>query len=56
MQSAIGGEYAKRSRRIQAISLEEVIPGTDGMTYGDIATYDNLDYIPYERSSYEIQL
>lgn len=42
MQSAIGGEYAKRSRRIDAISLEEPIPGTDGMTYGDTITYDNI--------------
>lgn len=42
MQPAIGGEYAKRSRRIQAVSLEDLIPGTDGMTYGDTITYENI--------------
>lgn len=42
MQSAIGNEYSKQARRINPISLEEVIPGTDGMTYGDTITYENL--------------
>ena len=48
MRSAIGGELAKQRRRIQTVSLDEPIPGTEGLTYGDIATYDNLDYINYK--------
>lgn len=47
MRSAIGGELAKQKRRIQTVSLDEVIPGTDGVRYADAVTYDNLDYIPY---------
>lgn len=42
MQSAVGNECKKQSRRINTISLEEPIPGTDGMTYGDTITYENL--------------
>ncbi len=50
MRSAIGGELAKQGRRIQTVSLDENIPGTDGMTYADTVTYDNLNYIQYGES------
>ncbi len=49
MRSAVGHEREKRHRRIQTISLDEAIPGTDGLTWGDMVTEDNLDYIPYLR-------
>ena len=29
------------------VSLDDPIPGTDGLTYGDIITEDNLNYTPY---------
>lgn len=48
MRSAIGNERKKQARRIHAICLDDVIPGTNGMTYGDTITYENLDYIHYE--------
>lgn len=47
MRSAVYNERKKQSRRIQTISLDEVIPGTEGLTYNDLITEDNLDYIPY---------
>lgn len=53
MRSAIGGELAKQKRRISTISLDEVIPGTDGATYADTVTYENLDYIQYGESEGE---
>lgn len=54
MASAVYNERIKQSRRIRAISLEEVIPGTTGMTFGDTITANNLDFIPYtEVSEYE---
>lgn len=54
MTSAVSNERVKQSRRIRAISLDTVIPGTDGMTFGDTITADNLDFIPYtEVSEYE---
>ncbi len=47
MRSAVGNEFKKQSRRIQTVSLEEIIPGTDSTVYADTVTYENLDYINY---------
>lgn len=48
MRSAIGHELEKQKKRIKTISLDEVIPGTDSMTYADSITYNNLNFIEYE--------
>lgn len=45
MRSAIGNEYEKQKRRISTISLDEVIPGTEDLTYAESITYKNLDYL-----------
>lgn len=47
MKSAIGTEIQKQEKRIKTISLDEVIPGTDGAMYGDYVTYENLNYVQY---------
>lgn len=47
MRSAVGNEKRKSSRRIQTASLDEIIPGTEDVTYMDMVTADNLDYINY---------
>lgn len=47
MRSAVGHEKRKRSRQIKTVSLDDPVPGTDGLTWADIITEDNLDYIPY---------
>lgn len=47
MDSAVYCERKKRERRISAISLDETIPGTDGMTWEEIITEENLNYTPY---------
>lgn len=47
MSSAVNNERRKQSRRIQTTSLDEVIPGTEGLTYAETVTAANLDYIPY---------
>lgn len=44
MRSAVGHEREKQQRRLQTISLEELIPGSECMTWGDTITYDNLNY------------
>ena len=36
MQSAIGGEYAKRERRPVEVSMNATIPGTCDLTYESI--------------------
>ena len=47
MRSAVYNERKKQSRRIQAVSLKEVIPDTNGLTYAETVTAVNLAYIPY---------
>ncbi len=47
MLAAVFNERDKQSRRIQAFSLEENVPGNDDITYMDMITEDNLDYINY---------
>ena len=47
MRSAVWNERQKQSKQIQTISLDTPIPGTDGLTYADIVTEENLNYIPY---------
>lgn len=49
MRSAVDSERRKQRRRIQTVSLDEEIPGTDGFTWADMVTTDNLEYIPYLR-------
>ena len=36
MKSAIGGEYAKRERRPRTVSFDDIVPGTEDMTYEQI--------------------
>lgn len=47
MRSAVGNERKKQRRRIKTVSLDDPVPGTDGLTWSDIITEDNLDYTPY---------
>lgn len=47
MRAAVYNEKDKQSRRIQVFSLEENVPGNDDITYMDMVTEDNLDYINY---------
>lgn len=45
MRSAIGHEQAKRTQEPIVLSLDEPIPGTRGLTYGDTITKDNYNFI-----------
>lgn len=62
MRSAVGGEHERQKREIKTISLDEEIPGTDGMTYADTVTRDNLIFIQYTKDgddmniSYDVNL
>lgn len=44
MRSAVGHEMDKQKRRIQTVSLDDPIPGTDGLTYADMVTCNNVSY------------
>ena len=47
MRSAVANERKKQRRQIKTVSLDEFIPGTDGLTWGDVVTKEHLDYTPY---------
>ena len=47
MSSALSREREKQRRRLRTVSLEEPIPGCDGLTWGDAITQRNLSYTPY---------
>ena len=47
MRSAVGHEKRKQSRQIKTVSLDDPVPGTEGLTWNDIITEDNLEYTPY---------
>lgn len=49
MRSAVDNERRKQRRQIQTISLDDIIPGTDGLTWAEMVTEDNMNYIPYLR-------
>ena len=48
-------ERRKQTRTIQTVSLDAEIPGTDGLTYGDIITTDNIRYQHREEKQVEIK-
>lgn len=58
VRSHVQGELRKQKIRIQTISLEDTIPDTDGLTYGDTVTYDNLSYLKEDhmKVSYNVEL
>ena len=47
MRSAIGAELDKQKRRIRTISLEELVPGTEDVTWMDTITEENLKFVIY---------
>lgn len=50
VKAQMQGERRRESRRIKTVSLDDVIPGTDGFTYGETITYENMSYL-YRRES-----
>lgn len=47
MRSYLYNERQKQKRRIKTFSLNVEVPESEGMTYTDCVTYDNLEYIDY---------
>lgn len=45
VRSSVGNERKKQERRIKTVSLDDVIPGTDDLTYGDAVTEENIRYL-----------
>ena len=49
MRSAVSNEWERQGRRIEALSLDAPIPGTNGLTLGDIVTSDHEIYKSHKR-------
>ena len=47
MRSAVWNERQKQNRRIQTISLDETVPGTEDMKWMDTITEENLNFVIY---------
>lgn len=47
MMTCVGNERRAQERRIKTISLDDLIPGMEGITYADIITEENLDFTIY---------
>lgn len=47
MSSALYHERQKERRRIKTVSLEDFIPGSEDLTWGDIVTEANMSFTPY---------
>ncbi|MFR3729138.1 hypothetical protein [Lacrimispora sp.] len=45
VRSSLSNNRRKQERQIQAISLDDVIPGTDDLTYKDTVTEENVRYL-----------
>jgi len=45
VRSSVGNERRKQDRRIHTVSLDDVIPGTDDLTYKDTVTEENIRYL-----------
>lgn len=48
MRSRVHQERQRQSR-LPTVSLDDVVPGTDGLTYGNSITYENQRYLHQER-------
>lgn len=61
MRSAVWSERDKQSRRIQTVSLDGIVPGTDDLMLIDTITEDNLKFVIYTEGedmniSYDVPL
>ena len=51
MSSALHHDTQKKRRQIKTISLDDRFPGCEDLTWGDVITENNLEYVPYAEVS-----
>ena len=51
MSSALHSDTKKKRRKIKTVSLDDRIPGCEDLTWGDVVTEKNLEYVPYAEVS-----
>lgn len=55
IRSHISNERSRQTTRIQTVSLDAEIPGTNGLTYGDMITSENTRYLN-EKERYVMEI
>lgn len=53
MRGYVGAEMKREARRIQTVSLDAIVEGTDGVTRQEIVTYDDLLRLVYAKQPAE---
>lgn len=53
MRGYVGAEMKREARRIQTVSLDVIVEGTDGVTRQEIVTYDDLLRLVYAKQPVE---
>ena len=51
MSSVLHSDTKKKRRQIKTVSLDDRIPGCEDLTWGDVVTEKNLEYVPYAEVS-----
>ncbi len=51
MRSALHNDRRKKRRQIKTVSLDDTIPGCENLTWGEVITEENLNYVPYGEAS-----
>lgn len=51
MSSALRNDAKKKRRQIKTVSFDDLIPGCEALTWGDVITENNLEYAPYAEVS-----
>ena len=51
MSSALHHDTQKKRRQIKTVSLDDMIPGYKNLTWGEVITEKNLEYVPYAEVS-----
>lgn len=55
VRSRINNARRVEERQIKTVSLDAVIPGTNGLTLASMVTYDNMDYL-YKKESRTVEI
>ena len=51
MSSALHNDTKKKRRQIKTVSLDDMVPGCEDLTWGEVITEKNLEYVPYAEVS-----
>lgn len=56
MRSAVWNEREREKKRIHAVSLDEIVPGTEDVTYMETVTEENLKFVMYVQGEKDMKI